>query len=67
MMELMKNLDRVYTGLQNLKLQPTKSNMAILFDTLQVLESVYRFVEENAHTEESMTDEGAAKEEDENG
>ena len=67
MTELMKDLDRVYTGLQNLKIQPTKHNTAILFDTLQVLESVYKFVEANAHTEEFMTDEGAVKEEDENG
>lgn len=48
MTELMNDLDRVYTGLQNLKLQPTKHNTAILLDTFSVLESVYRFVEENA-------------------
>lgn len=64
MTELMKDLDRVYLGLQNLKIQPTKHNTAILFDTLQVLESVYRFVEENAPAVEIQD---AEKEEDENG
>ena len=64
MTELMKDLDRVYLGLQNLKIQPTKRNTAILFDTLQVLESVYRFVEANAPAEEAPVDEGAEEEED---
>lgn len=64
MTELMKDLDRVYLGLQNLKIQPTKHNTAILFDTLQVLESVYKFVEANAPAEEAPADEGAEEEED---
>ena len=64
MTELMKDLDRVYLGLQNLKIQPTKRNTAILFDTLQVLESVYRFVEANAPADEATNDEEAKEEED---
>lgn len=64
MTELMKDLDRVYTGLQNLKLQPTKHNTAILLDTFSVLESVYRFVEANALADESKDNEEAEEEED---
>ena len=63
MTELIKDLDRVYAGLQNLKLQPTKRNTAILFDAFSVLESIYRFVEENAPKVEIQD----AEEEDGNG
>lgn len=64
MTKLMKDLDRVYTGLQNLNIQPTMHNTAILFDTLQVLESVYRFMEASASAGEAPTDEGAKEDED---
>lgn len=61
---LAKDIDRVYLGLQNLKIQPTKGNTAILFDALQVLENAYRFVEANAQAEEAQN---AAEEEEGNG
>lgn len=64
MTELMKDLDRVYNGLQNLKIQPTKHNTAILFDAYHVLENVYKFVAENAPAVEIQD---AAEEEDGNG
>lgn len=66
MTELLQDLDRVYTGLQHLNLQPTKHNTAILLDTLQVLESVYRFVGENAPAGETPAEE-EKEEEDDNG
>ena len=60
---LAKDIDRVYLGLQNLKIQPTKGNTAILFDALQVLENAYRFVEANAQAQEAQN----AEEDDGNG
>lgn len=43
--DLLKDLDRIYTGLQNLNVQPTKNNTAIILDTLQVLEVVYQYLQ----------------------
>lgn len=37
----MANIDRIYKGIQNLEVQPTKHNTAIILDTLTVLEAVY--------------------------
>lgn len=43
--DLLKDLDRIYKGIQNLQVQPTKNNTAIILDTLQVLEVVYQYLQ----------------------
>lgn len=44
--KLLQDIDRVYTGIQNLKMQPNKHNVAIVLDTLTVLESVYSYLQD---------------------
>ena len=46
MSELLQKLDRVYIGIQNLNVQQTKENTAIILDALTVLEEAYNFVKE---------------------
>jgi len=46
MEELLSDLDRVYTSVQHLQLEPTKTNTAIILDALQVMEKVYRLLKE---------------------
>lgn len=50
-MELLKDLERVYKGMQNLNVQPTKTNTAIILDTLTVLEKAYAFVKDHGEEE----------------
>lgn len=52
MSELLQKLDRVYIGVQNLNVQPTKENTAIILDALTVLEEVYNFVKEKENENE---------------
>lgn len=52
MKELLEEIDRIYDGLQHLQLQPTKSNTAIIFDALTVLEKVYAKIQETATEQE---------------
>jgi len=42
--ELQKDIDRIYQGLQHMKVEPTKANLAILLDTMQTLENVFNFL-----------------------
>lgn len=42
--KLSQKLDRVYIGIQNLNIQPTEHNVAIILDALTVLREVYDFV-----------------------
>lgn len=42
---LQKDIDRVYQGLQHMQVEPTKANLAILLDTMQVLETVFHFLD----------------------
>lgn len=44
--QLLSEIDRAFGGIQHLQLAPTKPNVAILFDTMNVLEAVYNFVKE---------------------
>ena len=44
--ELQKDIDRIYQGLQHMKVEPTKANLAILLDTMQTLENVFNFLGE---------------------
>ena len=44
MKELIDDLNRVYGGIQNLDVQPTKKNTAIILDTLTVIESSIEYV-----------------------
>ena len=46
---LLSDIDRVYKGLQNLQIAATKSNTAIVLDTLQVLEAIYKHFTEESH------------------
>lgn len=52
---LLNDLDRAYKGLQHLQLESTKTNMAIIWDTLNVLEKVSAHLQEenNANTNNS--------------
>lgn len=43
---LAADIDRVYQGIQHLQIAPTKDNIAILFDTMNVLEGLYNYVKE---------------------
>lgn len=47
MTNLLQDMDRVYTGLQHLSIKPTKNNVAILLDTLTVMEKAYTFIQEH--------------------
>ena len=46
MNELLTSIDRAYQEIQNLQLQPTKNNLAIIMDVLQVLENAYSHLKE---------------------
>lgn len=46
MNELLTSIDRAYQEIQNLQLQPTKNNLAIIMDVLQVLENAYNHLKE---------------------
>ena len=46
MNELLTSIDRAYQEIQNLQLQPTKNNLAIIMDVLQVLENSYNHLKE---------------------
>jgi hypothetical protein len=56
---LCKDIDRIYQGIQHLNLEPTKVNTAIILDTLQVLENVYRYLKEGI-TDVGRTSDSAA-------
>lgn len=49
MENLISDIDRVYKGLQNLQIAATKANTAIVLDTLQVLEAIYKHLTEENH------------------
>ena len=51
MENLLNNVDRVYTGIQNLNVQPTRGNTAIILDTLTVLERIYGMLKAQAEQE----------------
>ena len=51
MENLISDIDRAYKGLQNLQITATKANAAIVLDTLQVLEQVYKHLTEENHAE----------------
>ncbi len=42
--EMMARADKVYKDLQGIGIQPTKTNMAILMETLTLLENVYKYL-----------------------
>lgn len=44
--QLLADVDRAFTGLQHLQLAPTEHNVAILFDAMNVLKTVYNAVKE---------------------
>lgn len=50
--ELMKDVERVHDGIQHLQVQPTKTNIAIIFDALNVLENVYQHLSQENQKEE---------------
>lgn len=43
--ELIGQIDKAYKDLQCINVQPTKSNMSILMNTMAVLEKVYEFMQ----------------------
>ena len=51
MENLLNDVDRVYTGIQNLNVQPTRSNTAIILDALTVLERIYGMLKAQAEQE----------------
>ena len=57
MKDLQRDLERVYTGLQNLQVQPTKTNTAIILDALIVLEKCFNLC--NEQEREDSEQEGA--------
>lgn len=56
-MDLQEDISRVYQGLQHLDMIPTKNNLAIVLDALQVLEEINVYLQ----TEEVKTDGNAAE------
>lgn len=56
MKEYLDEIERIHDGLQHLQLQPTKSNTAIIFDALTVLEKVYAKIKESCEKEEVTED-----------
>ncbi len=55
--QLMQAADRTYNELQNLGIQPTKSNMLILVRALQTLEDIYKYMKNQpAETGEESAD-----------
>ena len=56
MKEFLDDIERIHDGLQHLQLQPTKSNTAIIFDALTVLEKVYAKINETDDQEEVAED-----------
>ena len=57
-MDLQEDISRVYQGLQHLNMMPTKENLAIVLDALQVLEEVNVYLQQ---TEEVKTDVNVAE------
>lgn len=57
-MDLQEDISRVYQGLQHLDMMPTKNNLAIVLDALQVLEEINVYLQQ---TEEVETDGNAAE------
>lgn len=45
--DLLKDVERIYDGIQHLQIQPTKTNTAIMLDTMQTLEKVYSFLQQS--------------------
>lgn len=58
MESLAADIDRVYQGIQHLRVAPTKENVAILFDTMSVLEELYKFVRERTENAADGNDSG---------
>lgn len=56
MEDLLKDLDRVYNGIQHLAVAPTKNNTSIIFDTLQTLEKVYAYLKSETKGNEGDVD-----------
>ena len=56
MKELIQELDRVYSGIQHLEIQPTKNNVAIILDALNVIEKAFVFIK--GHTGEEEPENG---------
>lgn len=54
MENLLNDVDRVYTGIQNLNVQPTRGNTAIILDALTVLERIYSMLKAQAEQEEKQ-------------
>lgn len=55
---LAADIDRVYQGIQHLQVAPTKENVTILFDTMSVLEELYKYVKERAENAADGNDSG---------
>ena len=52
-----EEIRRVYQGLQHLNgLSPTKNNLAIILDALQVLEMIYNSIQEEVKTDAAESD-----------
>lgn len=51
MKELLQDMDKAYTALQRLNLQPTKANMTILMETLNVMEKAYVYIKDQQKEE----------------
>lgn len=58
MNEILEEINRAYTALQEIQIQPTKHNVMILMMTLQALERAHGYILE--HGEEEKPDAGAA-------
>ena len=58
MVPLAADINRVYQGIQHLQVAPTKENVAILFDTMSVLEELYKFVRERTENAADGNDSG---------
>ena len=55
---LAADIDRVYQGIQHLQVAPTKENVAILFDTMSVLEESYKYEKARAENAADGNDSG---------
>ena len=54
---MLEKLDKCHNRLQNLNIQPTKSNMEILFQTLYELSEIYKELKEMLEKENKGGDE----------
>lgn len=54
MSELLKQIDTAYQGIQQLRIEPTKNNVAIILNVLNAFEKAYEYIQ--THGEEKKNE-----------